>query len=221
MFHVNCVILFIYSFSIQVFHSILAAKLTPSLVTCHKEVEHGFLVNENVNEPENFKEDFVSKKTSKINMVTQYYTYVFVPFYTNFGRLMTSDSSPERQKEIDTCLEKNILCNQIESIHLLLESEKDIPHEIIKNTYEHIRVLFRCNSRDSNKVVVAILGNRWKYKDAFIYCNEKLSGEISIIANGDIYFDQSLIHLHMSSMRGKFLAITRYAIDSFIRLSHD
>jgi hypothetical protein len=65
---------------------------------------------------------------------------------------------------------------------------------------------------------VTILGDRWKYKDAFEYCNAKLPGEISIIANGDIYFDQSLINLHLSSMRGKFLAITRHETEilSFI-----
>jgi len=152
--------------------------LTPVLVTCHKEVEYGLLVNASVNEPESFKEQFTKGKTNKINLITQYYL----------------DSSAERQKELDHCLAQNIACNQIDRVHLLLESENDIPTKIIG---------------DSEKVKVTILGHRWKYMDAFQYCNANLDGQICVISNSDIYFDQTLHCLHFTSMRGKLLAITR------------
>jgi hypothetical protein len=152
--------------------------LTPELVTCHKEVEYGLLVNASVNEPESFKEQFTKSKSNKINLITQYYI----------------DSSAERQKELDHCLAQNIACNQIDRVHLLLESENDIPTKIIG---------------DSEKVKVTILGHRWKYIDAFQYCNDNLDGQICVISNSDIYFDQTLHCLHFTSMRGKLLAITR------------
>jgi hypothetical protein len=154
------------------------ALLTPELVTCHKEVEFGYLVNASVNEPESFKEQFKNGKVNKINLITQYYI----------------DSSAERQKELDHCLVQNIACNQIDCIHLLLESESDIPTKLIG---------------DSDKVKVTILGHRWKYIDAFQYCNDNLDGQICVISNTDIYFDQTLHCLHFTSMRGKLLAITR------------
>lgn len=154
------------------------ALLTPELVTSHKEVEYGYLVNASVNEPDSFKDQFTKGKTNSINLITQYYL----------------DSSSERQKELDHCLVQNIACNQIDCIHLLLESENDIPTKLIG---------------DSKKVKITILGHRWKYMDAFQYCNANLDGQICVIANTDIFFDQSLHSLHFTSMRGKFLAITR------------
>jgi len=152
--------------------------LTPELVTCHKEVEYGYLVNSSVNEPDSFKEQFTNGKVNKINLITQYYI----------------DSSAERQKELDHCLVQNIACNQIDCIHLLLESESEIPTKLIG---------------DSKKVKITILGHRWKYIDAFQYCNANLDGQICVISNTDIYFDQTLLCLHFTSMRGKLLAITR------------
>lgn len=44
-------------------------------MTCHKEVEYGYLVNASVNEPDSFKEQFTKGKTNKINLITQYYKY--------------------------------------------------------------------------------------------------------------------------------------------------
>jgi len=157
--------------------------LTPELVTCHKEVEYGYLVNASVNEPDSFKEQFQNGKVNKINLITQYYL----------------DSSAERQKELDRCLVQNIACNQIDCIHLLLESESDTPTQLIG---------------DSKKVKVTILGHRWKYIDAFQYCNENLDGQICVISNSDIFFDQTLHCLHFTSMRGKLLAITRIDVTS-------
>lgn len=118
--------------------------LTPELVTSHKEVEYGYLVNASVNEPDSFKDQFTKGKTNSINLITQYYLYdfliIFYVFFCIFLRFLhffqfvltlLSDSSSERQKELDHCLVQNIACNQIDCIHLLLESENDIPTKLI------------------------------------------------------------------------------------------
>jgi hypothetical protein len=66
----------------------------------------------------------------------------------------------------------------------------------------------KSNSR-SPKLKVHNLGHRWKFSDAFTYCNQNLAGKLCVVANSDIFYDHTISYLHRVNLRGKFLALTR------------
>ena len=51
---------------------------------------------------------------------------------------------------------------------------------------------------------------RLKYKCAIEFINKNLAGELCVMANSDIYFDDSLKHLNGYNMTNKLLALSRY-----------
>jgi len=83
-------------------------------------------------------------------------------------------SDKSRQIELDTCLEKNIRNSHIEHIHLLVE-------HYIKNKLVH-----------NHKVSQTVISERLRYNHAFEFSNQYLEGKICILANADIYFDETL-----------------------------
>lgn len=99
----------------------------------------------------------------------------------------------ERKNEILFCLQKNIENPFIEKIILLNEED------IICDLFEH------------EKVEVINIEKRLSYQNAFEYGN-KYQDEIIIVANDDVYFDESLeiIKNWNSSWDEKILAITRH-----------
>lgn len=153
------------------------------MVRASQPPEFGLLISKDVNEPKTFTE-LKSKKpqNSIINLITQYFR----------------DSSSARQQELDLALQKNIECEHVDKIHLLMEDIQQLPQK-----FKH------------SKVVVVDLGSRWKFKDAFQYCNTVLKDQICIVSNSDIYFDHSLNYLHRAGMRGKFFALTRIDYTEF------
>jgi len=103
------------------------------------------------------------------------------------------DTSEERQKEINYCIERNLDCRHIDKIHVLVEKISEFPEKFL-----------------SSKIKLVEIGHRWKFKDAFDYCNGELVEQICVVANADIYFDQSLNFLQRQSLKGKFIALTRH-----------
>jgi len=108
------------------------------------------------------------------------------------------DSSEERQKELDFALERNIACKHIDIIHLLQENDTSLPDKY----------------KNSEKIKVTVIGHRWKFIDAFKYCNSVLADQICVVSNSDIFFDHSLNYLHRIGLRGKFFALTRVDLTS-------
>jgi len=97
------------------------------------------------------------------------------------------DSNPVRQKELDDCLRKNIQNPFISKIVLVGEEGYSDP---------------KC---------VHIPHERPTYKDFFRIANETGS-EYSILANSDIYFDQSLSRLFSVGWHKTLLAISRHDV---------
>ena len=99
----------------------------------------------------------------------------------------------ERKNEILFCLKKNIENPLIEKIILL--NEEDIEEELF----------------NEEKVEVINIGKRLSYQNAFEFGN-KHQDEIIIVANDDVYFDDSLqiIKNWNSSWNNKIVAITRH-----------
>lgn len=100
-----------------------------------------------------------------INLIVQYFKVRF------------SKNIEYKQNEINTVLIKNCDNKHITQIHLILEDDYDLSF---------------LSNEQLKKIVKTIIGNRLTYKYAFEYYNLNLSNQICLLANADIYFDNSL-----------------------------
>ena len=103
-----------------------------------------------------------------------------------------------RYQEIKKCLLNNLNNKYISKIYLFCDGNFDFK-EIFKN-----------DKVDLSKIV-QIPSKRLSYKQVFEFSN-KLSDEIKILANSDIYFDDSLKKLYKLNFNKLFLSLTRYNI---------
>jgi hypothetical protein len=101
-------------------------------------------------------------------------------------------SNQDRQKEIDDCLKKNCENSFIKKIFLLTEEKFDA--EILNHP----------------KIEQIVIGKRLKFSDAFEFANKKLPGEVFILSNADIYFDESLAKAGEYDFENLFLALSRH-----------
>lgn len=122
---------------------------------------------------------------------------------TQYYKVNTNDINYDkpRQMEIDYCLLKNCQNKYISEIHLLVEKIYDITN-IIPTEY-------------INKIKQINIGKRLTYLDAFTYYNKFLLDKICILANADIYMDDSLYILeHINFNFDIFLCLNRYEVHS-------
>jgi hypothetical protein len=108
-------------------------------------------------------------------------------------------SNEKRQKEIEKCLLKNFENPCIEKIYLLNNELYDL--DIYKTKVEQVII----NSNQNYKL---------KYSDAIKFINENLNGNICILSNSDIYFDESLSKIGFDNIKDSFYALLRYDEDS-------
>jgi hypothetical protein len=108
---------------------------------------------------------------------------VFTPYF--------AARTPERQAELDHCLAKNLDCDAIHRLVLLIDDGHEPP-------LRH------------PKLVTRRIGARPTYRQWIEFGRELCPGRISILANSDIYFDDSL-RLVRETLNGtqRFLALTR------------
>jgi hypothetical protein len=97
----------------------------------------------------------------------------------------------ERQREYLICLQQNILNPLIEQIHLFISDESKVDIQ-------------------SGKIIINKLEQRPTFFDIIKFCNEKLYGKPCIIANLDIFFDETLNHLLEFDLGDKLIALTRW-----------
>ncbi len=109
---------------------------------------------------------------------------VFTPYYRA--------NTPERQAELDLCLRNNLACPAIDRLVLLIDDGHVPP---VRNSRLEVR---RIQARPS-------------YRDWVEMSQELPAGHISLLANSDIYFDDSLEGVHLA-LQGplRFLALSRY-----------
>jgi len=107
----------------------------------------------------------------------------------------------QRQKELDKTLYLNVNNKNISKIYLL----NDKIYELNENV------------KYSKKIEQIIINNNPKYKlkfnDAIQFINSKPSNHLYILANSDIYFDDSLQKIKKNNMENKLYALLRYDID--------
>ena len=110
-----------------------------------------------------------------------------------------------RNNEINKCLIKNIENNYIKKIYLLNNKLFDL--SFLKNIKNY-----------KNKVIQVIISTHdnyiLNYKDAIQFINTNLKDKICILANSDIYFDDSLFKINSQNIHGRFFGLLRYDEDN-------
>lgn len=120
-----------------------------------------------------------------------------INIYTSYYK----DKNPERQKELLSCLEKNIANKAIGNIYLYVSLE-DIDGDIIR---------FRKTSKV--EIVIVPFKERPTYLDFFKLINKTaLDNDISILCNSDIYFNSDIANIEDYDLEGLCLALSRYDI---------
>lgn len=103
------------------------------------------------------------------------------------------DAIPERQHEIVSCLRKNLELQQITQIFLLNEkiyNEDELGISDLSNEHKE-------------KIQQIVITKRLTYKDALLFIKKMNDTQINgyyIIANSDIFFDNSLENLQITSL---------------------
>jgi len=97
----------------------------------------------------------------------------------------------ERDREYLFCINQNLQNPLINKIFIFISDD---------STFENV----------SEKITIVNQKNRPTFYDLMKYCNLNLDGQRCIIANTDIFFDQTLESLDKYDFTNKFLALTRW-----------
>ena len=103
-----------------------------------------------------------------------------------------------RARELVSCLTYNMNNSQVARICILAEDAE---------AYRQGRSVFK-----HPKVTVVDHGRRVRYTDLFDWANRNLPGNNVIIANADIYFDDSLALLASIDLRDMLLCLSRWDV---------
>jgi glycosyltransferase involved in cell wall biosynthesis len=107
------------------------------------------------------------------------------------------DSCPERQAELSFCLQQNLQNPLITKIILLLD------HSLNSQEIKELCPL---------KIETILCTGRCTYQDCLDYANKYLKDEIVIIANTDIFFDNTLALLEEFDLSNKFINLLRWEV---------
>jgi len=113
----------------------------------------------------------------------------------------------DRQSEFLECLSKNCTCEYIDKIVVSIQIQE-------VNVFWDMIQAKELTEKQLSKIQLNMVrpGHRSTYADMFIYCNAFLKGSVCIIANNDIYFDDSLKYIeHMEDK--DFLCLSRYNVN--------
>lgn len=110
---------------------------------------------------------------------------LFVPYF--------EPADPARRREIALCLERNLHCSAIDHIYLLIDDGAKV-------------------ASDPARLTSLRLDHRPTYADWVGLSHELCPGQISVFANADIYFDNSIGELAQlfSADPNAFVALSRY-----------
>jgi hypothetical protein len=109
---------------------------------------------------------------------------VFTPYF--------AARTPERQAELDHCLAMNLACSAVQRLVLLIDDDHRPPQE-------------------HAKLIVHRIGARPTYRQWVELSGEWFGGRICLLANSDIYFDESLAQVRRTlGGSQRFLALTRF-----------
>jgi len=106
---------------------------------------------------------------------------------------LRNEVDPLRKQDIDTCLQNNLNNPLITRVHLLTE-------EVLN---------FDCFD-NSEKITQKCIGKWLTHQEALRYANTLEDNTLCLLANVDIYYDDSLALVHTMNMKGKMFALLRW-----------
>ena len=113
----------------------------------------------------------------------------------------------------------NLLIEYFNSLNHMRNGEflyclhQNLGNEYIKNVYVFMEEDAELNF-DSPKIKRIVRKSRPTYKELFDFCNENHSGEICVVANADIIFDDTLRYFNGIDMSKTFYALSRWEIST-------
>lgn len=110
-----------------------------------------------------------------------------------------NDANRSRTDEFIECVRRNVANAHLHSITIFLEDQVSA---------QETRILFPTLSH--SKVQLVEHGKRLTYAHAFDYANRHLAGAGVIVANADIFFDETLALLESESLVGRMLCLSRW-----------
>lgn len=105
-----------------------------------------------------------------------------------------SDADLMRQKELDICLDKNLANTEIEAVWAF-----GLPADI-------------ASSPIHPKLHTVSARERMTFSDFFDFASERLSGRICVVANADIYFDETIAYAKRLNLGNYSLTLTRWDV---------
>lgn len=116
--------------------------------------------------------------------------------------LTTSYIAPAvRMCELIECLERNLENRYIHNVHIAVEDPEEVYH---KDAPEKLKKMLA-----HPKITVSHFGHRVTYRELFLYANQNLSGQIVMVSNADIWFEQSISHLLKAPLEGVLVCLSR------------
>jgi hypothetical protein len=107
------------------------------------------------------------------------------------------ERDPDRMAEYTTCLARNLDCCDIERVHVFDETRA-------AGASPRMSVL------GHPRMERVLCGRRTRFQDFFEYAARELPGRTVIIANTDVFFDETLGELAGYPMDGRLLALSRW-----------
>ena len=112
-----------------------------------------------------------------------------------------NETNPERLSEYITCLQNNLEHELIEEIHVIYDVSADPEKNSPMAKFLH-----------DNDITISYKKGRPTYGFCFEIANTLYPGRTIILANADIYFNNTLHKLHNYDLANKFLALTRWNV---------
>src|ERR1051325_11640050 len=108
------------------------------------------------------------------------------------------DPDAQRRDELLECIKRNAANDVIDEVRVFIE-DATAPATL---------------AVDRRKVTLIPLGRRVTFRFLFDYANENLKGQTVLIANADIYFDETLTRLRGYDLNRKLLCLSRWDVRS-------
>lgn len=111
------------------------------------------------------------------------------------------DADPRRRGELLECLKRNVENERLDEVHVFAEGSLEASS--LRQAYPLLA---------DEKVRLVEHGRRVTYHDLFAYANRQLPGRRVVIANADIFFDQTLARLDGQNLADRLLCLSRWDV---------
>ena len=123
-----------------------------------------------------------------IHLILQYYIPKKI-----IPKRLRHQVDPVRKQDVDTCLQNNLNNPLITQVHLLTEENLNFDH-----------------FDNSEKIIQKCIGKWLTHQEALRYATTLKENTLCVLANIDIYYDESLALVIPLSMEGKMFALLRW-----------